>query len=336
MAENILTDRNLAVTLRREDYGLFGPDSIAWRIWSHPTILLGLQRAVALQFLNPFFTAAQHDAKLIYTQPGHFYDITLAFLLTGVLGDSRTALETSDFIMAVHTHATGIEPVSGKRYHANSPEAQLYTHVCGWQSMLKCYEVFGPGPLSPYEEARYWDECVTAANLFTCKPESVPATRSDVRDYYAQVRPQFIVTENAKSGFYQQLRTSGDYANVRLRAISRFAAPASVATMPAWVREAFGVKQSAAGDRLAVAAMRPGLRALATSQRATWTAVGLIAPTSAAVIRQHHIATVPTKPETVTYEQARQRYSRGAGDRITPSGEANGADRVVIDLGQRS
>lgn len=310
MSGTILTDPRLASTLRREDYGFFGPDSVAWRVWSHPSVLIGLQRAVAMQFLNPFFAAAQEDAQSIYRQPAHFYDITLSFLLSGIFGDSRTALETSDFIMSIHSHATGIEPISQKRYHANSPEAQLYTHVDGWHSMLKCYETFGPGSLDHETESRYWKECSVAAELFTCKADDVPRSREQVREYYASLRPRLCLSEHARSGFRQQLFTSGPYTDAKLAAISRIAAPASIATMPRWVRTLAGIDQPAVVDRAATVGMRALLRAVGRSPRATWTMVGIAAPIAGGIVREHFDAAPPQQTTVVLPAEARECHGR--------------------------
>ncbi|WP_450104202.1 oxygenase MpaB family protein [Rhodococcus triatomae] len=339
MSGNILTDPRLATTLRREDHGFFGPDSVAWQVWSHPAILIGLQRAVAMQFLNPFFAAAQEDARSIYRQPAHFYDITLSFLLTGILGDSRTAIGTSDFITAIHTHATGIEPITQKRYNANNPEAQLYTHVDGWQSMLKCYELLGPGPLDPETELRYWHECSIAAELFTCRPADVPRSRDEVRQYYAALRPRLCLSEHARSGLRQQLFTSGPYTDAKIAAISRVGAPASIATMPRWVRRLAGIDQPAVVDRAAVAGMRALLTAIARSQRATWTLVGIAAPIAGGIIREHFEAAPPERPVLTTPSDARIRFGR-SGTRATrpadPGAETGSAPETVADGSARS
>ncbi|MQY26411.1 oxygenase MpaB family protein [Nocardia aurantia] len=314
MAANILTDPGLMPELRRVDHGFFGPDSVAWRVWTHPSILIGLQRAVAVQFLNPFFTAAHDDAQAIYKYPGHFYDMTLGFLLSGILGDSRTALQTSDFIMRIHTRATGIEPISGRRYHANNPETQLFTHIDGWQSMLKCYEVFGPGPLSPADDHRFWNECATAAELFTCKPDDIPRSRDGVREYYATLRPQLCVTEAALSGMRQLLATSGPNSTAKLAAFSRFATPATLITLPSWMRRLIGFDQPAAVDRAYLPFMRGLLGTLNKSKRATRTTVRLAAPISGRILRQHWAAGTPRRAEVATVAEARKLYRQELRD----------------------
>lgn len=306
MSGNILTDPELASTLRREDYGFFGPDSVAWQVWSHPAILPGLQRAVAMQFLNPFFAAAHEDAKAIYRQPAHFYDITLSFLLAGIFGDSRTAWETSDFIKNIHARVTGVEPISKRRYHANNPEAQLFTHIDGWQSMLKCYELFGPGPLDPERDRQYWAECAIAAELFTCKPEDVPDSRDGVRKYYAALRPELCMSVHARSGMRQQLYTSGPYADTKIKLISRLSAPGALATIPKWARQLSGLDQPALVDRLSVPIFRGIFRGLGTTQRTTWMAVRLAAPIAGGIVRQHLTAPEPRLRRVVTPAAARQ------------------------------
>ncbi|MFI5780668.1 oxygenase MpaB family protein [Nocardia sp. NPDC051570] len=328
MAGNILTDARLAATLRREDYGFFGPNSVSWQVWSHPAMLLGLQRAISLQFLNPFFAAAHEDAQAIYQRPAHFYDITLSFVLSGIFGDSRTALETSDFIMKIHTHVKGVEPISGQRYHANSPEAQLYTHVCTWHSVLKCYEVFGPGPLEPAAEQQYWAQCAIAAELFTCKPADVPSSRDGVREYYTELRPRLCVSDHAISGMRQQFYTSGPYADLKIAAVSRIGTPATLATMPTWIRQLTGLDQSALVDAASIPLFRTVLRTVAASHRATWTAVRIAAPISGRIVRQHFLATRPHRADITTPAAARKVYGRvshknSAGDsRYTIESEA--------------
>ena len=150
----MLSDGPLRVT----DQGFFGSDSPTWKVWASPTALIGFQRSVVLEHFDPNLTAAVADSAGIYTDPFGRLDRTLAYFLLVATADSKTAIEASEHLMDVHRKATGIEPITGKRYSANNPASQLWIHVTGWHSVLKCYEMFGPGPLSPDEEARYWRE----------------------------------------------------------------------------------------------------------------------------------------------------------------------------------
>jgi hypothetical protein len=175
-------------SIRRDDYGFFGPDSPSWKVWASPTALIGFQRAVVLEHFDPFLAAAVADSAGIYTDASGRLDRTLAYFLTVAVSDGRTAIEVSDALMRIHARAKGVEPITGSRYSANDPDAQLWIHVTGWHSVLKCYEQYGPGPLSPAEESRFWAESRIAAELQTCKPADVPASRDEVRQYFTDVR----------------------------------------------------------------------------------------------------------------------------------------------------
>ena len=118
-----------------------------------------------------------------------------------IFGISASAL------MRIHARAKGIEPITGSRYSANHPDAQLWIHITGWHSVLKCYEQYGPGPLSPAEESRFWAESRIAAELQTCKPADVPASRDEVRQYFADVRGRLCTSEHADRAMHYLLHT---------------------------------------------------------------------------------------------------------------------------------
>lgn len=179
----------------REDHGFFGPDSPTWKVWTSPTALIGFQRSVVLEHFEPHLAAAVADAAGIYRDPRGRMDGTLAYFLIVATADSRTAVEASEHLQKVHARSKGIDPVTGTRYSANDPASQLWIHVTGWHSVLKCYEVFGPGPLSRAEEDRYWSECVIAAELQTVNPAEVPRSRDEVRQYFARMRPTLCTSE---------------------------------------------------------------------------------------------------------------------------------------------
>jgi uncharacterized protein (DUF2236 family) len=210
----------------------------------------------------------------------------------------------SKHLMKVHADATGIEPVTGKRYSANNPASQLWIHVTGWHSVLKCYELYGPGRLSVEEEDRYWADCVVAAELQTCKPEDVPASRSAVRDYFADVRPTLCVTERAWEGMHYLLRTPRARGGVRLWAMSRLIAPATIASLPKWMRRVGGFDQLGLIDAVAKPATRAAVFAT-RSPRARLAVLAGTLPMTHRALRDHLYGEPPLRPETVTPAQAR-------------------------------
>ncbi|MEU0542345.1 oxygenase MpaB family protein [Nocardia sp. NPDC005978] len=300
-----------ARTVREVDYGFFGPDSPTWKVWTAPTALIGFQRSVVLEHFDPDLTAAVADVGGIYSDPRGRLDHTFAYFLIAAVGDSRMAVEASDHLMRVHAKATGIEPIGGKRYSANNPDSQLWIHVTGWHSVLKCYEMYGPGPLSEDEERRYWAECVVAAELQTCRPADVPTSRAEVREYFARVRPKLSCSERAWEGMHYLLFTPRD-KGFKLWSGSRLVAPAAIATLPEWMRRTGGFDQPGVVDKAYPPAVRTAMRALANDKLELKVAKNFIGPMTGRLLGQHLSAGVPVNPVTVTPAEAKQRYGRAA------------------------
>ncbi|OYD67736.1 oxygenase MpaB family protein [Rhodococcus sp. OK302] len=295
----------------REDYGFFGPGSPSWKIWAAPTALIGFQRSVVLEHFDPFLAAAVADMNGIYSDPAGRLDRTLAYFLTVATADGRTATALSDHLMAVHAQATGIEPITGSRYSANNPASQLWIHVTGWHSVLKCYEMYGPGPLSALEEQRYWEECVIAAELQTCKASDVPRSRDEVREYFAEVRPRLCTSERANRAMHYLLRTPRAEGRTKFAAFSRLVAPATIATLPGWMRTMGGFDQPALVDKAITPAVRIAVR-VGSSPTAMKAALKVVAPMTGKVLERHLRDDQPLDPRVVTPAEIRERYPRNA------------------------
>ena len=299
-------------SIRRDDYGFFGPDSPSWKVWASPTALIGFQRAVVLEHFDPFLAAAVADSAGIYTNPSGRLDRTLAYFLTVAVADGRTAIEVSDALMRIHARAKGIEPITGSRYSANNPDAQLWIHITGWHSVLKCYEQYGPGPPSPAEESRFWVESRIAAELQTCKPSDVPTSRDEVRQYFADVRSRLCTSEHADRAMHYLLHTPRD-RGVRLWAGSRVLAPAAIATLPKWMRRMGNFDQPVAVDTAVAPIARAWVRALSINNFRPMLAVARrIAPETADVLTLHLTAAAPARQATITPAEARERLAAHA------------------------
>jgi uncharacterized protein (DUF2236 family) len=298
-----------AASIRRDDYGFFGPGSPSWKVWASPTALIGFQRAVVLEHFDPFLAAAVADSAGIYTDPKGRLDRTLAYFLTVAVADGRTAVGVSDALMRIHARAKGIEPITGSRYSANNPDAQLWIHITGWHSVLKCYERYGPGPLSPAEESRFWAESRIAAELQTCNPVHVPSSRDEVRQYFADVRGRLCTSEHADRAMHYLLHTPRD-RGVRLWAGSRLLAPAAIATLPQWMRRMGNFDQPAAVDAAVTPIARVWVRVLSANNFRRMLAVARrIAPETADVLAQHLNAGPPAARRTIRPAEARERLA---------------------------
>ncbi|WP_063066173.1 oxygenase MpaB family protein [Nocardia violaceofusca] len=298
-----------------EDYGFFGPDSVAWKVWSYPTSLsLGFQRAVVIEELDPALIAAVDKTSAIYSRPRTRYDRTLRYFAMVLFGDSRSTAKAADVLVKVHSKAVGIDPVTGGSYDANDPQSQLWIHLTAWHSILITYEKYGPGRLSEAEENQFWEECARAAELQTCDPADVPRTREGVREYFERIRPELIGSDIARKAMRHLLR-----ADVMLppmpfvvrpffTIVAAFLRRATLATMPRWMREMAGLPTNRGLDLLIV----PPISAIVTLiSMNVWLQIVLLrflSPMTVDIAAPVLMKIAPVAPVTTTPREAQKRY----------------------------
>ncbi|MFE0021627.1 oxygenase MpaB family protein [Amycolatopsis sp. NPDC059021] len=297
------------------DHGFFGPGSVTWKVWTYPTSLtVGFQRAVVVEELDPGLVASVDATQQIRTRPRTRYDRTLRYFAMVAFGGTRSTMKAADVLVKVHSVGIGIEPDSGKPYDANDPASQLWIHLTAWHSILYAYEKYGPGRLSPAEEARYWADCATAAELQTCDPADVPRDRDGVREYFERMRPHLSGSEVARSTMDHLL-----HAEVMLPPMPPVYWPATlvmttalriatIASMPHWMREMAGIRQSRLLDTLIVPVMRISFRLTRISRWLQLGALHLLSPSTTPIVAPILFGIPPETPETLSPGQARERY----------------------------
>lgn len=304
-----------SAVLPHEDFGFFGPDSVTWKVWSYPTSLtVGFQRAVVVEELDPALVASVTETHAIFDRPRTRYDRTLRYFALVAFGSSRETSKAADVLVKIHSKGIGTCPVTGIRYDANDPDSQLWIQLTGWHSILLAYERYGPGRLSPDEEAQYWAECAVAAELQTCDPADIPRNREELRAYYERMRPQLLSSHLAKQAMHQLLD-----ARVMLPKLPWFLAPVSwvtafalrkgtIATLPRWMREETGLKQSRLMDALIRPVLRVAFGVVSLSGQVQVALLRLLSPMTVSVAAPILLGVPPEREEVLTPAQARERY----------------------------
>jgi uncharacterized protein (DUF2236 family) len=315
-----------------EDYGFFGPDSVTWKVWSYPTsFAIGFSRAVTIEELDPDLIAAVADSGGVRGRTRTRYDRTLRYFALVKFGDTRTATKASDVLVKVHAKAVGTEPLSGNTYDANDPKSQLWIHMTAWHSILYAYEKYGPGKLSPEEEAQYWEECAIAAELQTVDPADVPRTREGVREYFEYMRSRIAGSEEAQEmmDFLLNVEYALPEAPPALRplvfAINQAHRMAIIATMPQWMRRMGGVPQSRLIDALITPVIRLSYRALNSSTQLKLQLLRMTSPSTLPIAAPMLLGIPPKNAETLTPAQARERYG------ILPPSEEYARFRAMVE-----
>ena len=298
-----------------EDHGFFGPDSVTWKVWSYPTSLtVGFQRAVVVEELDPALVASVDETHAIFDRPRTRYDRTLRYFALVAFGDSRSTSRAADVLVKVHSKGIGTDPVTGNRYDANDPKSQLWIQLTAWHSILKAYEMYGPGKLSAEEEAQYWAECRIAAELQTCSPDDIPRTRDGLHAYYEEMRPQLLGSDLARNAMQHLLR-----ADVMLPPMPRALAPftwittralriATIATMPRWMRTMAGLEQSRLLDLAIRPVMRVAFAVVNANKRLKLEALTFLSPMTRDVVAPILYAVPPEHPVVRAPAEARALY----------------------------
>lgn len=298
-----------------DDYGWFGPDSITWKVWSHPTALtVGFSRSVVVEELDPFLIAPVQSSSKIYSQPRVRYDRTLRYFATYLFADSRSIAKATEVLMKVHARAAAIDPVSGLMSDPNNPDQQLWIHMTAWHSILYCYEQFGPGRLSADDEARFWADCATAAQAQTIDPATVPRSRDEVRDYFARMRPRLAASEATQQAMDHLMRADVMFPPLPaalkppFHAFAWLMRRAVIASLPRYHRELGGLRQSSLTDAAIKPVMRIVFKLMNGSPRMLLTGLGVLSPSTVPVAGPMLMGLAPRSTEVVSPQDTFRRH----------------------------
>lgn len=237
------------------DEGLFGPGSVTWRVHAHPVMLVGGLRALLIQALHPHAMAGVADHSDYEVSPNRRLRRTGAYVTTVTYGDTDAAEEAGALVRRVHTHIHGLDPVTGTRYSAEDPDVLLWVHCVEVHSFLAAYRTYG-GRLSPEEQDRYLAEQVRAAELVGIPAADVPASRAEMREYFASVAPRLCVTRASRRTMEFLVNPPSGPFLEPMRPGWWLVAAAAVGLMPRELRRLYGVLWPRAIDALVYTSLR--------------------------------------------------------------------------------
>lgn len=178
------------------DLGLFGPDSVTWRVHAEPILFASAPRALLLQALHPRAIAGVMQNSDFKNDPWGRLQRTVTYVATVVYGTTAQAQAAARHVRAVHAAMTATDPDTGEEFRVDSPDLLRWVHVTEVDSFVTTAQRAGLA-LSAGEVDQYYTEQRRAAELVGLDPESVPGTAAEVADYYERLRPQLHSTPEA-------------------------------------------------------------------------------------------------------------------------------------------
>ncbi|HEX2766120.1 MAG TPA: oxygenase MpaB family protein [Candidatus Limnocylindria bacterium] len=235
--------------------GLFGPDSVSWRVDRELVVLAGGSCALLMQAAHPSVAAGVAEHSTYATDPFGRLMRTLTSSFDVVFGTRSEAEATIRRVNAIHAAVRGRRP-DGEPYSALEPEALLWVHATLVDTALRVHDRF-VAPLSEADAQRYHEESAAVAIRLGVPPDLVPPTIGELRawmdrmltDGPIRVTPQ--AREIARTVLYPTRfppRIAWDAAHL-----------VSMATLPSRLRREYGIGWSAARER--------GVRRIAAASR---------------------------------------------------------------------
>lgn len=176
-----------SLEVRRQDVGLFGPDSACWKVHGDFTgMMVGGVAALLLQMLHPGALAGVWDHSDFRHDMSGRLKRTARFIAGTTYGDLAEAQGLIDHVRDIHARVSGVLP-DGAAYSADDPDLLTWVHVAEVSSFLAGYLRYVDPAFPPAEQDRYFRETAEIARRLGAP--SVPSSRAEVEAYFAAVRP---------------------------------------------------------------------------------------------------------------------------------------------------
>jgi uncharacterized protein (DUF2236 family) len=233
-----------------EDPGLFGPDSIIWRVNRESVVTLAGTCAILMQLAHPKVAAGVRDHSRYLVDTAGRLRRTLDLTMGMVFGPRPSAMQAARAINSRH------RTVRGPGYSAMDPELLLWVHATLVYSAIRGYRAL-VGPLTDAEADRYYQDTKEIGMLLGIPREMYPASVEAFELYLHRMIDLGEVTVGADA------RRIGEVIlHPEVRGVPRMAfAPLTIITtglLPPRLREGYGLKWGRA-QRAAFAACRASL-----------------------------------------------------------------------------
>jgi uncharacterized protein (DUF2236 family) len=227
----------------RDDYGLFGPASVTWRVMAEPVLWAAAFRALYLQALHPRVMRGtwQHTA---FADPGQAWGRlmrTAEFVRVRTYGSLAEVERAGRRVRKLHASLRGTDP-DGTEFRLDEPELLLWVHCAEIGSYADIAHRAGI-PLARGELDTFVGEQRRAV--------------AGLEEYFARMRPWLRATPEARRAL---LRSVNPVAVPAPSLPVRLAAPAvsglGFAALPRWARRLYGAPASPLADLATTATLR--------------------------------------------------------------------------------
>lgn len=196
-------------TVPAGDVGLFGPQSVTWKVHANFTaMMVGGLSSLMVQSLHPRALSAVWDHSDFQKNLKERLGRTSYFVAATTYGSENMAMGAIQRVNAIHANIRGTD-LDGNPYVANEPALIRWVHIAEVYAFLSAYQHLATSPLTPAECDQYIDEMSRIGHLLGAVdlPLTWQATQAALADYVGELRfdtrarATFKVIENYPTTF---------------------------------------------------------------------------------------------------------------------------------------
>ncbi|MDA3919683.1 MAG: oxygenase MpaB family protein [Salinisphaera sp.] len=198
IVDTVATRQDFGIDYRAPvgDLGLFGPDSVTWKIHADfPGMMAGGVAALMLQTLHPRAMAGVWDHSRFRVDPLNRLRNTTMFVAATTYAPTADAERIIGIVDRMHRKVVGETP-EGEPYSARDPELLTWVHCTEMASFLAGYMRYRRPDLPVAIQDRYFDETRLIAERLGAR--DVPASKADMKTYFAAVQPQLRFDQRSR------------------------------------------------------------------------------------------------------------------------------------------
>ncbi|GAB3345769.1 oxygenase MpaB family protein [Chromohalobacter beijerinckii] len=215
------------------DPGLFGPQSVCWRVHSDFTSMLcGGISSLMLQMLHPLALAGVWDHSNFRDDMLGRLRRTSQFIAATTFASTADAERLIDRVRRIHDDVIGVAP-DGRPYAANDPDLLTWVHVAEVSRFLAAHLRYRNPDLSAADQDRYYAEVARIAEALGAR--DVPRTRGETDAYLEAMRPQLRFDDRTEEVF--RLLIGAPAPHPLARPLVALTMRAGVDLLPTWAAE---------------------------------------------------------------------------------------------------
>ena len=229
------------------DRGLFGPESIAWKVHADfISMMIGGISSLVMQALHPQALAGVWDHSSFRRDLKGRLGRTAFFIAATTYGSQEMAINIINKVNNIHTKITGFDEF-GKPYSASDPHLLAWVHLTETRSFMSAFESHRVEKLSSSTKNQYFLEMKDLGERMGAF--NLPATYDETNRAIESYMPELHYGERAKSviGLLDNFPS-----NLTAKPFVKLISRAGFLNLPDWVHPIIGRPKPSPWERLAV------------------------------------------------------------------------------------